>query len=29
MYWNVSGGQVNVASDNATINATQNNGPIR
>jgi len=26
MYWNVSGGQVNVASDNATINATQNNG---
>ena len=26
MYWNVSGGQVNVASNNATINATQNNG---
>lgn len=26
MYWNVSGGQVNVAGDNATINATQNNG---
>lgn len=25
-YWNVSGGQVNIASDNATINATQNNG---
>ena len=24
--WNVSGGQVNVASDNATINAVQNNG---
>lgn len=24
--WNVSGGQVNVASDNATIHATQNNG---
>ena len=26
MYWNVSGGQVNIASDNATINATQNIG---
>lgn len=26
--WNVSGGQVNVASGNATINATQNNGNI-
>lgn len=25
-YFNVSGGQVNLASDNATINATQNNG---
>ena len=25
-YFNVSGGQVNIASDNATINATQNNG---
>ena len=24
--WNVNGGQVNVASGNATINATQNNG---
>lgn len=24
--WNVSGGQVNIASGNATINATQNNG---
>lgn len=24
--WNVSGGQVNIAKDNATINATQNNG---
>jgi hypothetical protein len=24
--WNVCGGQVNVASGNATINATQNNG---
>lgn len=24
--WNVSGGQVNVANDNAVINATQNNG---
>ena len=26
MYWNVSGGQVNIASDNATINAIQNKG---
>jgi hypothetical protein len=24
--WNVSGGQVNIANDNSTINATQNNG---
>lgn len=26
VYWNVSGGQVNIANDNAIINATQNNG---
>ena len=26
--WNVSGGQVNVASGNAVINATQNNGVV-
>ena len=26
MTWNVNGGQVNVANDNSTINATQNNG---
>lgn len=28
VYWNVSGGQVNIASDYATINATQNNGLV-
>lgn len=26
VYWNVIGGQVNIANDNSTINATQNNG---
>ncbi len=25
-YWNVAGGQVNIANDNATVNAIQNNG---
>lgn len=25
-YWNVTGGQVNIANDNATVNAVQNNG---
>lgn len=27
-YWNVTGGQVNIANDNATVNAIQNNGAI-